>query len=177
MTPERAPSPATSNALTVVVHAPGGVSMALPPIVADAGEAAARFTLEFFASRIPNTNTRKAYGRAVFRFCAWCQAQGVGLRALAPPTLSAYLEGLRVSPASVKLTASALRYWLDYLLAARSRRSRSVIRAGWRRRRSTPGPRSASSDDAIVTDGGSPRRCGTACAWHERRDRRFAALR
>src|SRR5580700_4900234 len=89
--------------------------MALPLIVTDAGEAAARFTLEFFASRIPNTNTRKAYGRAVFRFCAWCQAEGVGLREFAPPTVSAYLPGLAVSPASVKLTASALRHWLDYL--------------------------------------------------------------
>jgi hypothetical protein len=115
MTPARTPSPAPTSALAVVVHAPGGVSMALPPVIADAGEAAARFTLEFFASRIPNANTRKAYGRAVFRFCAWCHAQGVGLRALAPPTLSAYLEGLDVSPASVKLTASALRRWLDYL--------------------------------------------------------------
>jgi integrase/recombinase XerD len=115
MTPARTPSPAPPHALAVVVHAPGGVSMALPPVIADAGEAAARFTLEFFASRLPNANTRKAYGRAVFRFCAWCHAQGVGLRALAPPTLSAYLEGLDVSPASVKLTASALRHWLDYL--------------------------------------------------------------
>ena len=111
-TPE---SLAPPNALAVVVHAPGGVSMVLPPVIANAGDAAGRFTLEFFTSRIPNPHTRKAYGRAVFRFCAWCQAQGVGLRELAPPTLSAYLQGLQVSPASVKLTASALRHWLDFL--------------------------------------------------------------
>jgi hypothetical protein len=54
-------------------------------------------------------------GRAVFRFCEWCQRQDVGLRELAPPTLSAYLHGLQVSPASVKLTASGLRHWLDFL--------------------------------------------------------------
>jgi integrase len=109
-----APSPAPSTALAVV-HAPGSVSMTLPSVIADAGETAARFTFEFFTARIPNAHTRKAYGRAVFAFCKWCEAEGVALRALTPPTLSAYLEGLRVSPASVKLTASALRHWLDYL--------------------------------------------------------------
>ncbi len=110
MTPARTPSPAPTSALAVVVHAPGGVSMALPPVIADAGEAAARFTLEFFASRLPNANTRKAYGRAVFRFCAWCHAQAWACARSRP-----HLEGLDVSQASVKLTASALRHWLDYL--------------------------------------------------------------
>ncbi|MGA7124401.1 MAG: tyrosine-type recombinase/integrase [Polyangiaceae bacterium] len=129
MTHEQQPSPASavapqgakgdapSNALAVVVHAPGGVSMVLPPTISDAGEHAARLTLEFFTARIPNPNTRKAYGKAVFRFCEWCQVQGVGLRALAPPTVAAYLKELQgtLGPASIKLTASALRHWLDFL--------------------------------------------------------------
>jgi site-specific recombinase XerD len=109
-----ATSPAPSLAL---VHAPGGVSMMLPPVVAEAGEHAARLTLEFFAARIPNANTRKAYGSAVARFCAWCSANGVRLRELDPTTIAAYLENLKasVSVASVKLHASGLRHWLDYL--------------------------------------------------------------
>jgi site-specific recombinase XerD len=37
------------------------------------------------------------------------------VRLLDAPTVSAYLEGLQVSAASVKLTASALRHWLDFL--------------------------------------------------------------
>jgi site-specific recombinase XerD len=110
-----APSPSTSNALAVRVHAAAGVSMMLPPIVADAGETAGRATLEFFTARIPNAHTRRAYGRAVFAFCAWCQAQGVSLRALDAPAVSSYLDGLQVSAASVKLTASAIRHWLDFL--------------------------------------------------------------
>jgi len=104
---------APSSAVTV--HAAAGVSMALPAVVAEAGEHAARTTLEFFTARIPNAHTRKAYGRAVFHFCAWCQAHRVGLRALDAPTVSAYLDGLQASAASVKLTASALRHWLDFL--------------------------------------------------------------
>jgi integrase/recombinase XerC len=111
------PSPAESSAFAVVVHAPGGVSMAMPPVISDAGEDAARFTLEVFTARIPNPPTRKAYGRAVLRFCVWCQARGVSLRQLAPTTLATYLEDRQaaVSTASVKLAASAVRHWLDYL--------------------------------------------------------------
>lgn len=111
-------APASADALAVVVHAPGGVSMSLPAVIADAGERAGRFTLEFFAARIANPNTRKAYGRAVFAFCAWAEARAVALHALEPATVAAYLEGLRAdgkSPASIKLAASALRHWLDYL--------------------------------------------------------------
>lgn len=110
-------SPAPSNTLAVVVHAPGGVSMTVPHLVADAGKPAADLTLEFFTARIPNPNTRKAYGRAVFRFCEWCQLQGVALRELAPPTVVAYLEGLQdsLNPSSIKLTAAAIRHWLDFL--------------------------------------------------------------
>ena len=118
------PSPVPTTAVvlaphedTVLVHAPGGVSMRLPPVLVDAGDLAARLTLEFFTARVPNPNTRKAYGRAVWRFCAWCEARRVALAALTPPSVAAYLEGLQetLSPTSIKLTASALRHWLDFL--------------------------------------------------------------
>ena len=39
-----APCPPSSSALAVVVHAPGGVAMAVPFVIAEAGEDAARFT-------------------------------------------------------------------------------------------------------------------------------------
>ncbi|MDP9148741.1 MAG: site-specific integrase [Myxococcota bacterium] len=100
-----------------VISAPGGVSMTLPPLIADAGDLVARLTLEFFTARVPNPNTRKAYGRAVWRFCAWCRSHGVALRELTPPTVAAHLQALQetLSPSSIKLTASALRHWLDFL--------------------------------------------------------------
>lgn len=68
-----------AGALAIYVDAPGGVSMELPAIVADAGESAARATLEFFTARIPNAHTRRAYGRAVFAFCSWCERERVSL--------------------------------------------------------------------------------------------------
>jgi hypothetical protein len=75
-----APCPPSSTAIMLtgpqaVIHAPGGFSMALPFAIAEAGEDAARVTFEFFTARIPNLNTRKAYGRAVAAFCAWCERE------------------------------------------------------------------------------------------------------
>ncbi len=79
MTERSAMPPAAGDALAVVVRAAGGVSMAVPSVVAAAGERAARLTLEFFAARYENEHTRRAYGRAVFDFCAWMQVRGVSL--------------------------------------------------------------------------------------------------
>jgi hypothetical protein len=47
----------------------------VPRVIADAGEAAARRFLEFFAATIRNKNTRMAYYRAVCQFFAWCDRQ------------------------------------------------------------------------------------------------------
>ena len=101
-------------------------------------------TLEFFTARIPNAHTRRAYGRAVFAFCGWCERESVSLATLTAPTVSTYLAGLRdggdgLSLASIKLTASAIRHWLDFLTErgvlkynpARSvRTERLVVREG-----------------------------------------------
>jgi site-specific recombinase XerD len=116
------PSTALAGPGAVVIRAPGGFAMALPAVIADAGEQAAT-TFEFFTARIPNAHTRQAYGRAVASFCEWCEAHRVTLRSLDAPTVAAYLGGLRnadgdgdgLSLASVKLTASGLRHWLDFL--------------------------------------------------------------
>src|ERR1700749_1602918 len=137
-------SPSPTTALAVTGQGAAGVSMMLPAVIADAGQRAAHATLEFFAARIPNPHTRKAYGRAAFAFCSWCERERVGVNRLDAPTMSAYLKGLRdggegLSLASIKLTASALRHWLDFLTErgvlahnpARSvRTERLVVREG-----------------------------------------------
>jgi site-specific recombinase XerD len=132
-----------TRAVALYVDAPG-VSMAIPALIVDAGERAARASLEFFTARIPNAHTRQAYGRAVGAFCQWCQGNRITLAGLTAPTVSAYLEGLRdggegLSLASIKLTSSAIRHWLDFLTErgalpynpARSvRTERLVVREG-----------------------------------------------
>jgi len=104
----------------VVVRAPG-FAMAMPAFIGSAGAHASRATLEFFISRIANPYTRRAYGRAVGRFCAWCEENGVRLAALDTGITGAYVRSLEssLSLASVKLAASAIRHWLDYLTEER----------------------------------------------------------
>jgi integrase/recombinase XerD len=100
----------------LTVQAPG-VSLVLPPAVDRAGKDAAKCTLEFFTARIPNPHTREAYGRAVWRFCQWCDGQRVRLEDVSSPTVAAYLEslGAELVAASVKQHLAGIRHWLDWL--------------------------------------------------------------
>jgi site-specific recombinase XerD len=100
----------------IIVTAPG-VSLIIPSLVAAAGEAAQRHTLEFFTARLPNAHTREAYCRAVSRFCAWCDVYSIELAAVSSPLVAAYLQGLAhaLSVASVKQHLAALRHWMDWL--------------------------------------------------------------
>jgi site-specific recombinase XerD len=127
------------NSLTVI-RAPG-VELALPALIEQAGEGAARCTLEFFTARIPNRHTRAAYAGAVVRFCRWCQARGVPLEKITSPAVAAYMEELQglLGVASVKLHLAGLRHWLDWLTqkgvlpvnpAASVRGPRHVVREG-----------------------------------------------
>lgn len=78
---------------------------------------ASAFAGRHFAARIANAHTREAYVRDVWRFCRWCEGQGIGLRELVLTSVAAYFEHLggSLSVASIKQQASAIRHWLDYL--------------------------------------------------------------
>jgi site-specific recombinase XerD len=89
---------------------------ALPAVIEDAGAATAERFLEFFAAQIRNPNTRKAYGRAVGRFLAWCESQGLGLREVSPIAVSAYIERHDGAPATVKQHLAAIRKLFDWLV-------------------------------------------------------------
>ena len=62
--------------LPVTSHQAGSVTDAaahiVPALIAAAGERASLRFLEFFAANIRNPHTRRAYGRAVAEFLAWC---------------------------------------------------------------------------------------------------------
>jgi integrase/recombinase XerD len=66
----------------------------LPELIVDAGPDVARRFLEFFTAHIRNANTRAAYGRAVGRFLAWCQAQNIGLSQVEPIIVAGCIEQL-----------------------------------------------------------------------------------
>ena len=84
----------------------------------DAGPAAVEKFLEFFAARIANRRTRAAYGRAVGQFLAWCAARGLGLQAVAPLHVAAYIRTHPGSAPTVKQHLAALRTLGDWLVVS-----------------------------------------------------------
>lgn len=113
----------------------------VPALFAPRPEAAKRF-IEFFAAQIRNANTRKAYFRAVSRFAAWCESNGLTeLVDLEPVHVAAYVEqlGRRLAAPSVKQHLAAIRMLGDWLVvgqviatnpAAPVRGPRHVVRKG-----------------------------------------------
>ena len=91
----------------------------LPTLIATAGERARRRFIEFFTANIRNPNTRRAYGRAVSDFFAWCSEQRVGdLAHISPTVVAAYVEQLQHTHAkpSVKQHLAAVRMLFDWLV-------------------------------------------------------------
>jgi integrase/recombinase XerD len=91
----------------------------VPGIVADAGDAAARRFLEFFAATIRNRNTRAAYYRAVELFFAWYDRRRITqLARIEPLHIAAYIEGLQetVAKPTVKQHLAAIRMLFDWLV-------------------------------------------------------------
>ena len=100
------------------VVADRGADVVLPALIVDAGpDAVARF-LEFFAGRIANARTRAAYGRAVGQFLAWCEARGLGLGAIAPLHVAAYIRTHPGSVPTVKQHLAAIRVLCDWLVVS-----------------------------------------------------------
>jgi integrase/recombinase XerD len=91
----------------------------IPRIIADAGEAAGKRFLEFFAATIRNKNTRMAYFRAAWSFFAWCDRHRIGeIDEIEPLHVAAYIEGLQAFMAkpSVKQHLAAIRMLFDWLV-------------------------------------------------------------
>jgi site-specific recombinase XerD len=94
-------------------------SIVVPAIVADAGDAAAKRFLEFFAVTIRNKNTRTAYLHAASRFFAWCDHHQLGaLDEIEPLHVAAYIEelGKDFEKPTVKQHLAATRMLFDWLV-------------------------------------------------------------
>jgi site-specific recombinase XerD len=94
-------------------------ALAVPAVIAGAGDHAARRFLEFFAANIRNRNTRMAYYRAVCTFFAWVEEHEIGeLDEIEPIHVAAYIETLQATnaKATVKQHLAALRMLFDWLI-------------------------------------------------------------
>jgi site-specific recombinase XerD len=91
----------------------------LPAPIATGGDKARIRFLEFFAARIRNPNTRRAYGRAVADFLAWCEDNHVSSIVVVQPLhVAAWIElqqQERAAP-TVKQRLAALRHLFDWLV-------------------------------------------------------------
>ena len=92
--------------------------LVLPQLIVDVGPAAVEKFLEFFAARIANRRTRAAYGRAVGQFLAWCAARGLGLEAVSPLHVAAYIRTRPGSAPTVKQHLAAIRMLGDWLVVS-----------------------------------------------------------
>jgi integrase/recombinase XerD len=90
----------------------------LPEIIRRAGPAAQRQTLEFFAAKTRNPNTRQAYVTAVMRFMHWCEDRNLELIDITAITVTAYVEEMQreYAPPTVKQHLAAIRTLFDYLV-------------------------------------------------------------
>ena len=94
-------------------------SVAVPMMIASAGDRAVRRFLEFFAAQIRNKNTRMAYHRATCHFFAWVEQHQIGeLADIEPIHVAAYIEVLQTTAAkpTVKLHLAAIRMLFDWLI-------------------------------------------------------------
>jgi site-specific recombinase XerD len=102
---------------TLAVVARDGI--VVPRVIADAGDAAARRFLEFFAATIRNKNTRMAYYRAACQFFARCDQHRIGeIADIEPLHVAAYIENLQASMSkpTVKQHLAAIRHLFDWLV-------------------------------------------------------------
>lgn len=91
----------------------------IPALITSAGDQAARRFLEFFAATIRNPHTRRAYGRAVGDFLAWCADRGVSsIAAVQPLHVAAWIELQTRTHAAptAKLRLAAVRHLFDWLV-------------------------------------------------------------
>ena len=87
-----------------------------PAILQRAGKAACFAADEFFAAKISNPHTRRAYARPVGRFLTWCEEQGIELRQVTPGLAGRFIEEIPGSDPTRNLALAALRHFFDALV-------------------------------------------------------------
>ena len=88
----------------------------IPEILVRAGANAIFAAEEFFKATINNAHTRRAYGRAVTRFLAWCEHQGLELGQVTPGLAGEYVGQLKGSAPTKNQALAALRHFFDGLV-------------------------------------------------------------
>ena len=119
MSAERRNVPAVVEGAALVKASTVRSMIAVPAVIAGAGDHAVRRFLEFFAAQIRNKNTRMAYYRAVCHFFGWVGQHQIGeLADIEPLHVAAYIDTLQATAAkpTVKQHLAAIRMLFDWLI-------------------------------------------------------------
>lgn len=95
------------------------INAQVPAPVRSAGERAQTRFWEFFINNIRNAHTRRAYGRAIGEFLAWCEERGLAsIIDIEPLHIGAYVETLTRSHSAptAKQRLAAIRMLFDWLV-------------------------------------------------------------
>ena len=88
----------------------------VPAVLERAGRNALFATDEFFGARISNPHTRRAYGRVVSRFLAWCETEALDLSRVSPGLAGRFIDELPGDSATKNQALAALRHFFDILV-------------------------------------------------------------
>ena len=88
----------------------------VPAVLERAGANALFAADEFFAARISNPHTRRAYARVVRRFLAWCEDQGLDLPRVSPGLAGRFIDELPGDSSTKNQALAALRHFVDTLV-------------------------------------------------------------
>src|SRR3954453_4658907 len=95
---------------------------AMPALVAASGERGGMRSREFVPAAIRTPHPRRAYGRAVAEFLAWCERAGVpSLAAVQPLHVASWIEAQtrEHSAPTVKQRLAAVRHLSDWLVTGK----------------------------------------------------------
>ena len=88
----------------------------VPAVLERAGAKALFAADEFFAARISNPHTRRAYARVVSRFLAWCEEEHLELARVSPGLAGRFIDELPGDSSTKNQALVALRHFFDTLV-------------------------------------------------------------
>ena len=88
----------------------------VPAVLERAGANALFAADEFFAARISNPHTRRAYARVVRRFLAWCEDNGLELARVSPGLAGRFIDELPGDTSTKNQALAGLRHFFDTLV-------------------------------------------------------------
>ena len=89
----------------------------VPVAVERAGPKALLAADEYFAARISNPHTRRAYARVVRRFLGWCEKEDVDPSRVSPGLAGRFIDELPGDSATKNQALAALRHFFDRLVS------------------------------------------------------------